>query len=81
MIAILLNISKNDSELNEMTYILVIWTVVAMNTNHTKYDWRPIGEFHMEEGRYGQKTALQMCEEAARQLGLKAENYRCVRSK
>ena len=65
-----------------MTYILVIWTVVAGMAS-PKYDWRPLGEFHMEEGRYGpgQKTALQMCEEAARQLGLKAENYRCVRSK
>jgi hypothetical protein len=44
-------------------------------------DWRPLGEFHMEEDRIGKKTAYQMCEEGARQLGLKSENYRCVRSK
>lgn len=66
-------------------YILVIWTVVgAGGMSHsivTKMDWRPIGEFHMEGGRMNKKTALEMCEDAARQLGLKTENYRCVRSK
>jgi hypothetical protein len=35
----------------------------------------------MEEGRMGKKTAREMCEDAARQLGLKTEVYRCVRSK
>lgn len=68
-----------------MTYILMIWTVVAMaGDRHYQakaYDYRPIGEFHMEEGRMGKKTAQEMCEEAARQLGLKTDNYRCVRSK
>jgi hypothetical protein len=64
-----------------MTYILMIWTVVAMNNHDIKYDWRPLGEFHMEGGRMNKKTALQMCEEAARELGPKTENYRCVRSK
>jgi hypothetical protein len=48
---------------------------------NTKNDWRPLGEFHMEEGRIGKKTAQEMCIDAARQLGLKSENYRCVRSK
>lgn len=69
----------------EHIYILVIWTIVGYagtsSSTWTKYDWRPIGEFHMEEGRMGKKTAKEMCEEAARQLALKAENYRCVRSK
>jgi hypothetical protein len=68
-----------------MTYILMIWTVVAMaGDRHYQakaMDWRPIGEFHLEEGRMNKKTAREMCEEAARQLGLKIENYRCVRSK
>jgi hypothetical protein len=68
-----------------MTYILMIWTVVAMaGDRHYQakaMDWRPIGEFHLEEGRMNKKTAQEMCEEAARQLGLKIENYRCVRSK
>lgn len=67
-----------------MIYILVIWTVVAgagTNTStHYKYDWRPLGEFHMEEGRMNKKTALEMCEAGARELGLKRENYRCVRT-
>lgn len=70
------------------TYILVIWTVVAIQGQgtgnyilHRDRDWRPIGEFHLDHGRLGGKTALEMCEEGARQLGLKPENYRCVRSK
>jgi hypothetical protein len=67
-------------------YILMIWTVVGVgdakgSRTVVKYDWRPLGEFHMEEGRMGKKTAREMCEDAARQLGLKTEAYRCVRSK
>jgi hypothetical protein len=69
-----------------MIYILLIWTVVGVgdakgSRTVVKYDWRPLGEFHMEEGRMGKKTAREMCEDAARQLGLKTEAYRCVRSK
>jgi len=68
-----------------MTYILMIWTVVAMGGDRhyqaKAYDYRPIGEFHMEEDRMGKKTALEMCEAGTRQLGLKTENYRCIRSK
>jgi hypothetical protein len=66
-----------------MTYILMIWTVVAMSNYHTKSDWRPIGEFHYEDGRIGEnkKTPLQMCEAAAKELGIKSTDYRCVRSK
>lgn len=70
----------------EYIVILMIWTVVGASDSRggqmkAYYDWRPLGEFHMEEGRFNQKTARQMCEEAARQLGLKADAYRCVRSK
>ena len=68
-----------------MTYILMIWTVVAMaGDRHYQakaYDWRPLGEFHLEDGRMNKITAKEMCEEAARNLGLKIEQYRCVRSK
>lgn len=68
-----------------MIYILLIWTVVGASGDggsmKAYYDWRPVGEFHMEEGRIGKKTAREICEDAARQLGLKSENYRCVRSK
>jgi hypothetical protein len=65
-------------------YILMIWTVVgagasAKSADVIKYDWRPLGEFHSAPDTG--KNALQMCTEAARQLGLKYENYRCVRSK
>lgn len=70
----------------EHIVILMIWTVVgatdAQNSLRKVYhDWRPIGEFHMEEGRANKKTAREMCEDAARQLGLKTDAYRCVRSK
>ena len=64
-----------------MTYILMIWTVVAMAGDRfhqgKAYDWRPMGEFH----DFSAGTGREKCEEAARQLGLKHENYRCVRSK
>jgi hypothetical protein len=66
----------------------MIWTVVAMGGDRhyqaKAYDWRPVGEFQKEMGMSGPqlgKTAQKMCEDAARQLGLKSENYRCVRSK
>ncbi len=65
-----------------MTYILMIYTIVALGPNPTQAsDWRPLGEFHLEEGRMNKKTALEMCEEAARQLGINSNRYRCVRSK
>ena len=69
-----------------MTYILMVWTVVAMggSSGWKAHDWRPIGEFRSQtnsaDQQYG-KNAEQMCEQAAKQLGLKTENYRCVRSK
>jgi hypothetical protein len=66
----------------------MIWTVIAMGGDRhyqaKAYDWRPVGEFQKETGMSGPqqgKTAQQLCEEAARQLGLTTENYRCVRSK
>jgi hypothetical protein len=67
-------------------YILMIWTVVGASDSNgapmkAYRDWRPLGEFHMEEDRMNKKTALEMCEAAARQLGLKTDTYRCVRSK
>lgn len=68
-----------------MIYILMIWTVVGVGVgdrvpNIIKHDWRPLGEFHMDSWDR-KKSALQMCEDAARQLGLKTDTYRCVRSK
>ena len=67
-------------------YILMIWTVVGVgdakgSPTVVKYDWRPLGEFHLEQGRLGGKSALEMCQDAARQLSLKSDAYRCVRSK
>jgi len=68
-----------------MSYILMIWTAVGYagmsHSTSTKMDWRPLGEFYTEESRIGKKTALEMCEDAARQLGLKNDAYRCVRNK
>lgn len=67
-------------------YILMIWTVVGASDSQggsmkAYHDWRPLGEFHMEGGRIGLKPAKEMCEDAARQLSLKPDSYRCVRSK
>lgn len=65
-----------------MTYVLMMWTAVAMvgnaNVQHTAYDWRPMSEFHDYGVRDG---AQEKCEAAARQMGLKSERYRCVRTK
>ena len=67
-----------------MTYILMIWTVVAMGGDRyfqaKAYDYRPLGEFHQDQWER-KHSAKEMCEAAARELGLKTENYRCVRSK
>ena len=75
-----------------MIYILMIWTVVGFAGAGTQYsrdwkterDWRPLGEFQAEMNGAGLqlgKTAQQMCEDAARQLALKTDAYRCVRSR
>ena len=55
----------------KLAYILMIWTVVAMNPGYAKYDWRPVGGFNSE----------QLCVTAAKELGIPDKNYRCVRSK
>lgn len=64
-----------------MSYILVIWTTVAMagagaGTQYTKdwnwkseKDWRPIGEFANKE----------LCESAVKNMNIKY--YRCLRAK
>jgi len=66
-----------------MIYILMIWTVVGYAgtqvSTHIKMDWRTLGEFHTSSD--GRSDARQLCEEAAKQLGIKSDNYRCVRSK
>ena len=70
-----------------MTYVLMIWTVVAATVGHSKqypmlqHDWRPIAEFHANGHSESNYTTLTKCQEAARQLGLKSERYRCVRTK
>lgn len=68
-----------------MTYILMVWTVIAMagdrHVQQKAYDWRPLGEFTVSGYNKEEVTGLAKCEAAARQLGLKSENYRCVRSK
>ena len=68
-----------------MIYILVIWTAVAGGVRPTysglevQRDWRYLGEFYNSPDTG--KNARQMCEDAAQQLGLKSDAYRCVRSK
>ena len=70
-----------------MTYILLIWTVISCSGSYCKYDWRPLGEFHTSSQNNGLSfnstviTAEQRCQDAAQQLALKTNEYRCVRSK
>lgn len=72
-----------------MTYILMIWTVVGFAGAGTQYsrdfkterDWRPLGEFHSNGHGESNANVLAKCEAAARQLGLKLENYQCVRAR
>jgi hypothetical protein len=65
-----------------MIYILMVWTTVAVTGDryyqNKVMDWRPVGEFHTS---VDSKSAKQMCEDAGRELGLKVENFRCVRAK
>lgn len=71
---------KND-------YILMLWTIVAANGGgygNISYDWRPMGEFHYTAAATFNERPIEglaKCEQAARDMGLKAERYRCVRSK
>lgn len=62
-------------------FILVIWSVVGYAgtqfSTHTKMDWRPIGQFESTSTA----QALKLCEEAASQLSLEKEKFRCIRSK
>lgn len=67
-------------------YILYIWTVIAMTPHmgsmhkqDIQRDWRPIGEYHTDG--YGKDNSKEACEAAAKQLGLSADRYRCVRAK
>ena len=68
-----------------MIYILMIFTAVAggVRPNYSglevQRDWRPLGEFHNVPDTG--KNALQMCTEAAQQLQLRPEAFRCIRSK
>ena len=56
----------------------MLYTVVALGNNPTQAnDWRPMGEFYSG----GDKSAKLLCEEAAQQLGLQSNRYRCVRNK
>lgn len=52
--------------------ILVIWTLVGFAGTqmslHEKYDWRPIGEF----------TSPISCQNAAKQLGISVDRFRCL---
>lgn len=67
-----------------MIYVLMLWTAVAANGDsnlrgNVTYDWRPMAEFHETQG--GSSDAANKCESAARQLGLKSDRYRCIRTK
>ena len=53
-----------------MTYILILWTVVAAsNSAGAKYDWRPIGEFSSEA----------TCISASKLMGANPDTVRCLK--
>lgn len=54
-----------------MSYILVIWTVVACSHSHCKSEWRQLIQV--------QTRAL--CEAAAKDLNIKTTEYRCIQVK
>lgn len=58
-----------------MTYILVIWQVIAIAgtqfSTHPKSGWTPIGDF----------DSAKTCQEAARDLGMKPEEFRCLKKR
>jgi hypothetical protein len=67
-----------------MTYVLLIWTVVgftgSLPTTRSVYDWRPLAETQSYQYN-GNHTAKEVCESVAKELGLKQNMYRCVRTK
>jgi len=70
-----------------ITYTLFIWTVVAMAGTGTgaytkiEKDWRPLSEFSGLNFSDKPHGVQEMCESAARQLALKPDSYRCVRTR
>lgn len=61
-----------------MTYVLVLWTVVAMATHRdTQYDWRPIATFE----QYHHGDALEKCQQAIQTLSIKPDRARCIKTK
>jgi hypothetical protein len=53
-----------------MTYILVLWTVIATNSGYANTDWRPIAEFQSHT----------LCEQAATAMNVR-DRYRCIQIK
>ena len=54
-----------------MTYILVIWTIVAAGGTKAyarDFDWRPIGDFRTKQD----------CIEAAKTLSVDENRFRCL---
>ena len=68
-----------------MIYILMIWTTIGFAGAGSQYnrefrvekDWRPVAEFYSSHDA----KAAELCEAAAKKLGVKDDRYRCVRSK
>lgn len=64
-----------------MIYTLYVWAVIAMAGDRhyqaKEYGWKVVGEFYGTN--ISPEKALEHCERAARELGLK--EYRCVRAK
>ncbi len=71
-----------------MIYALMLYTVVAMATPsgssrpNSEMDWRPIAEFKdfVTTSKASTTYAKDKCEQAAKEMNLKPEKYRCIRT-
>ena len=56
-----------------MNFVLVIYTIVAMSGSNASLvqarDWRSVASF----------SSTELCKEAARDMGISNERYRCLR--
>jgi hypothetical protein len=71
-----------------MIYTLFLWTVVGTaiepaNAGKTYFDWRPLStiESWSREEDDSENMMLEKCMYVAKQLNLKSDRYRCVRTK
>lgn len=73
--------TSSHTPTTNMSYTLFVWAVIAMAGDrhyaHKEYGYKPLAKFH--DSAIPPQQALEKCQQAARQLGLK--EYQCTRTK